>query len=57
MKLAGCLDYIKIEYPNSGFDLPGISDEFRNHVSNFFDCEIAPFRVIEDGWNFDNHTT
>ena len=57
MKLANCLNQIKIEYPNSGFDLPGISNEFKKYVSSFFGCDIESFPVIKKDWNFDNHTT
>lgn len=55
-KLANCLDKIKIEYPNSGFDLPGISDNFKKYVEKFFNCNIESFNVIEAGWNFENHS-
>lgn len=55
-KLAGCLDKIKIEYPNSGFDLPGISNDFKQHVEDFFKCKIEQFKVINDNWNFENHS-
>lgn len=56
-ELAGVLDKIKIEYPNSGYDLPGINAQFINDVKNYFNIsEIEPFDVIEPGWTFDNHS-
>lgn len=55
-KLANVIDKVKIEFPVSGFDLPGINDEFINRVKRFFGCEIEPFRVIEEGWDFENHS-
>ena len=56
-ELAGVLDQIKIEYPNSGFDLPGISDQFKNEVNYYFKLpNIESFDVIENGWNFENHS-
>jgi len=56
MKMAGCLPEIKVEYPNSGFDLPGISPEFRRTIGDLFGCDIEPFPVIEPEWDFNNHT-
>lgn len=57
MKMCGCNNKTNFEYPNSGFDLPGISNEFKKRVSDFFNIKIEPFDVIQKGWNFDNHTT
>lgn len=56
-KLCGVLDKVQIDYPNSGYDLPGISEEFRKEVENFFGIkEIIPYSNIREGWTFENHS-
>ena len=56
LKMTGHMPDVNIEYPNSGFDLLGISHKFKLEVQKFFGCNIAPFSVVEDGWDFNNHS-
>lgn len=56
-KLCGVIDKINIDYPNSGYDLPGISEDFRKEVEEFFGIDkIEPYANIRNGWTFDNHS-
>lgn len=56
LKMVGHIDDVNIEYPNSGFDLPGISEQFKTNVQKFFGCKIVPFNVVKSGWDFNNHS-
>lgn len=55
-KMAGILDKVKILYLDSGFDMDGISEEYKKEVQKYFEIQVVPFRGVPKGWNFENHS-